>query len=41
MPKKPIRKTVAGLARGGVAVAGGLVTAAAAGIAYSRLAIDH
>lgn len=41
MPKKPIQKTVTGLARGGAAVAGGLVTAAAAGIAYSRLAIDH
>lgn len=41
MPKRPIQKTVTGLARGGVAVIGGLATAAAAGIAYSRLAIDH
>jgi pimeloyl-ACP methyl ester carboxylesterase len=41
MPNRPIQKTVTGLARGGAAVAGGLVAAAAAGIAYSRLAIDH
>lgn len=41
MPKRTIRRTGAGFARGGAAVFGGLVTAAAAGIAYSRLAIDH
>jgi pimeloyl-ACP methyl ester carboxylesterase len=41
MKKEPIQKTVASLARGGAAVIGGLATAAAAGIAYSRLAIDH
>jgi pimeloyl-ACP methyl ester carboxylesterase len=41
MQKEPIQRTIAGLAWGGAAVMGGLITAAAAGIAYSRLAIDH
>lgn len=41
MPKKTIRRTAASFARSRAAVVGGLVTAAAAGITYSRLAIDH
>jgi pimeloyl-ACP methyl ester carboxylesterase len=41
MQTKPKQSLVSGLARGGAVVIGGLATAAAVGIAYSRLVINH